>query len=248
MKYIRYESAFDNNGERANAADYIKQTKEQEIDSFDTPESLVRWYILKGNRKVKFLSLDFLVGFINEKKPKHILSLGAGPCIMEHLLKMCIPTDCKVTATDFNSYQIERAKKLLPLINPKVFDFMKDDVTKLGDNYDLVIFFNSSFAMKDHEFINLINGLKKLGVKHIIDFGGCISLRRIPKLFLEQTWCKLKFCVVGYKPPACKIRGYVRTKGERRRLYRKAGLRVVEEATINIHDYAIFVLKAKGES
>ena len=243
MKYTRYESEFDGNGECANATDYIKQTKGKEINSFDTPESIVSWYILKGNRKVKFLSLDFLIGFINEKKPKKILSLGAGPCIMEYLLKMCIPEDYKVTATDFNSYQIKRAKKLFPLINPKVFDFTKDDVKKLGDNFDLVVFFNSSFTMNDSEFIHLVDMIKKLGVKYIIDFSGCIPLNRMPRIFLEQTWCKLKYIFISYKQPESKIRGYIRSKGERKRLYRKAGLRIIEDVPIKLHDYAIFVME-----
>jgi len=246
MKYTRYESDFKNDGERATAADYVKQIKEQGRDNFNSKKSLLSWYFSEGNNpRVKFPSLAFLIEYINKKGAKKILSLGAGPCCNEHLLKMCIPADCEVTATDFNPYQIERAKEFFPNIEAKEFDFTKDDVNKLGSSFDLVVFFDSSFTMNDSEFIHLIDGLRNLGIKHIIDFGGYLSLRRIPKLIIEQSWCNLKSRLKSNESPKGRVRGYVRSKGERRRLYQKAGLQVVEDTSIENYDYATFVLNVK---
>jgi len=242
MKYTRYESDFESDGERATATDYVKQIKEQGKGHFNSKESLLSWYFSECHPRVKLPSLAFLIEYINKKGAKKILSLGAGPCSIEHLLKMCIPADCEVTATDFNPYQIERAKEFFPNIEAKVFDFTKDDVNKLGSSFDLVVFFDSSYSMNDSEFIHLIDGLRNLGIKHIIDFGGCLSLRRIPKLIIEQSWCNLKSRLISNELPKGRIRGYVRSKGERRRLYQKAGLQVVENAGIENYDYAIFVL------
>ena len=240
MKYAKYEPKFNGKGERASGKDYSMQIEDLEGKSDD---SFIHLYFAKDHRKLMFLSIDFLIGFINENKSKNILSLGAGPCINEYILKMCIPPDCKITATDFNSFQIKRANKFFKNITAKEFDFTKDDVKKLGNNFDLVIFLHSSFTMNDYEFLHLIVELKKLGVKHIIDFSGLMPIKRIPKQIFEDIWFKFKNRLETDKKTNGKILGYVRSKGEIRKLYQKAGLKVVDEVDIGIPNYRIFVIE-----
>lgn len=111
---------------------------------------------------------------INENKHKNILSMGAGPHVLEYLLKVALPEETNIFACDFDSYLVNKATHFFPEITVVRFDFFKDDFSslkkRLNVELDLIVFFGCTYTMDNPQFIALFNDLKKNGAKQIIDF------------------------------------------------------------------------------
>jgi len=145
----------------------------ESVDSvFKTKDTLLHYYL--KNEWHKLASLDFLRDRILLNNYKNILSLGAGKCVLEYLLKVSLQPGHTVIASDFVAFYIDKAKEFFPEITSVRFDFYKDNIkdlkTKLGINLDVAVFFGSAMAMDDEQVIDILSGLKKSGVKEIIDF------------------------------------------------------------------------------
>lgn len=219
---------------------------------YNSKTSVIRYFL--SQNYYKLAPLGFLIGFIRENNHKNIISLGAGVCVLEYLLKCALPEESVVCAADYDSFLIEAAKRFFPEIIPVEFDFAKDDMVslknKLNINFDLAVFFHSAYALDDDDLIRLFGGLSNSGIKHIIDFhGGCIqtkealeymfrdcrklvtgALKRIKPV--KALWEKIKPAAASESVKG-KFHGYGRTKREIRRLYKKAGVEIVKEYTHN---------------
>jgi hypothetical protein len=159
--------------------------------------------------------------------------MGAGKCVMEYLLKCAIP-DCEVTATDFDLFLIEKSKIFFPCINSVKFDFFVDNIADLNSEFDLVVFFSSAYVLDDEQFINLFRQIKENNAKEVIDFhAGCISYRDMLKYSVGDILRRLNI-IKSYRG---KFHGYIRTKNELRRLYKKAGVRSIIEPRTDSHRY-----------
>jgi len=220
--------------------EYSKITEEEVGENFQTKESLIEWYLKNNCRKLA--ALDFVYNRIKEEGYKNILSLGAGPCVLEYFLKKELPTDCNVVATDFNSFYIRQAKRHFPSIISVEFDFFKKDICslkeKLRTNFDVAVFFGSAYVMDDQVFIKLFADLKEIGIKEVIDFhAGYIPFRDVPRLFVsELRWNFLN--ALGIHPYRGKMHGYRRTRDELLRLYKAAGFNSIkEEFSIGGYEY-----------
>ena len=215
---------------------------EVDSDNFKSKDLLIRWYLSENERKLP--ALEFLTEYIKTKHFTNILSLGAGTCVLEYLLKSALPAEFKVVATDFNSFFIEKARLLLPDILPVEFDFFKDHISDLEalleTRFDIAVFFGSAYVMDDPQFINLFRGLKDAGVKWIIDFhAGYMDLREVLhsaiSLVTQSSALRRMF---GKLPLNLgKFHGYARSRGELRRLYREAGVSVLQEKSIGCYKY-----------
>jgi len=210
-------------------------------ERFRSKDSLISWYLSENERKLP--ALDFLTKYIKEKNFSNILSLGAGPCVLEYLLKSALP-ELKVVATDYDSLFIRKAKILLPEIIPIEFDFFKDKIAdlwaSLGIRFDIAVFFGSSYVMDDPQFVNLFRGLKDAGVKRVIDFcGGYMDLKEVVCSALLPVRRSASLRKLFRKPPLNlrKFHGYARSRGELRRLYREAGFSVLQERPIGGYKY-----------
>ena len=163
----------DYNGEQFTAEEhaYIIKT-EYGKNVFKTRENVLRHWFAEDHSKLG--SLSYLIEEINTKEFKNILSLGAGYCVLEYLLELSLPEEVKVIACDFDSFLIDKANDFFPSIITEYFDFFSDDIkslqSRLNIEFDLVVFFGSSYTMDNMEFIKLFGGLKKIGVKQVIDF------------------------------------------------------------------------------
>jgi len=152
-----------------------------------------------------------------------------------------LPEDSKVVATDFNSFFIKKAKLHFPSIIPVEFDFFKDnpsDLQKLKIDFDIAVFFGSSYVMNDSDFIRQFSGLKEIGVKKIIDFhAGYIPWKRFPIVILSEVIAK-----INPRRYRGKFHGYGRSRDELRRLYKLAGLELILETSVSPYKY-VAVLK-----
>jgi len=215
---------------------------------FESKELLLRYYLSTNVEKLS--ALAFLIKYANDKRFVNIISLGAGACVLEYLLKCALPEGSTIAATDFNPFFIEKARLFFPSIVAEEFDFFGDDLVELTNrlkiDFDLAVFLNSSYVMDNVQFVKLFHGLARIGIKQIVDFqGGCVTyvdalkailLRRALDIDsrIGRPLKKIGVSKEGYKG---KFHGYARTRGELRALYRKAGLNIVKEIRIEPWKY-----------
>ena len=218
---------------------------ERELKShFKTKKSLLNWYLKMDAAKLP--ALDFLAKQIEKKGYTNILSLGAGSCVLEHLLKKRLP-HLTIVATDYNLFYLKNGKRLFPELKFRKFDFFKDgvsDLKKTGVKFDVAVFFGSSYVMDDELFVKQFMGLGEIGIKEIVDFqAGYIQTGKIPYFFLLEAGRALleKF---GIPLNRGKFHGYCRSRGELRRLYERAGLELIDETTAGLYKY-VAICKVK---
>ncbi len=193
----------------------------------------------------KLIALDFLIRQIQQKNYSTILSLGFGNCSIEYLLSHAFLKKTTIIATDFNNFHIGNAKKFFPEIISEKFDFYSDTIEQLSKrlnaHFDFAYFLNSSYVMDDTEYISLLTQLREAGVCEIIDLSSAIIPPvSVPRAFLGD----LKNALTGsYRG---KFHGYMRTKNDFRRIYRRSGLSVSHEYIIGPYGY-VSVLNIPGK-
>lgn len=119
----------DNTGRQFTAKEHAYIMEKEFSCIFDSKELLLHWYLSRNPEKLN--ALGFIISYINKNKFTSVLSLGAGCCVIEHLLASAMPKCGKVVAADFDAYMVEKARLIFPNIIPVVFDFFKDDVSVL---------------------------------------------------------------------------------------------------------------------
>jgi hypothetical protein len=154
--------------------------------------------------------------------------LGSGTCSIEYLTYLLIGVD--LYCLDYDIFYIENAKKHFKGIHPVVFNFITEPIEPIVNCYNIefAYFCSSSATMNDTEFVSVFRSLKKSGVKSIIDFTGCISLRRCCKLLLRRN-----------KKIEGQFHSFYRTKNHLRKLYRKAGWNIAREFKNYCYNYIV---------
>jgi len=222
----------DNDGGQFTAEEHAYVIEKEFKKYYKNKDALLGWYLPEAASS--FVPLRWLIQHIKENGFKNIISMGAGNCVHEYILKCALPEECNVTATDFDSFYIEKSKSFFLSINSITFDFFKDDISMLNSNFDLAVFFGSAYVMNDEQFIHLFKQLKENNVKQIIDFhAGYIPYEHVPKYFVGNVLRKLNL-LTNYRG---KFHGYVRTKDELRYLYKETGAKSVVEKSIYPYKY-----------
>lgn len=248
----------DNNGGQFTAEEHTYISEKEYADKFESKEVLLRCYLSENSNKLS--ALGFLIKHIYENGFTHICSLGAGQCVLEYLLKISLPNEVQVVAADFDTYFIDKARILLPDIIAVEFDFFKDDtsdlLTNTGIQFDMVVFWGSSYVMDDTTFTKIFQQLKESGIKQIIDFHvDYLHNRDILRIFYQECTLFLyklaiRICpkltktivskIIGRVPLeeyGGKFHGYSRSRNELRRLYKKAGIKFIRESSIPPYNY-----------
>ena len=185
--------------------------------------------------------LSLLQEYIELNMFKSILSMGAGSCVQEYLLKMVLPENTKIACTDFDQYSISKAKEFFgngpdsseDSLIPIHFDFFHDNISQLLSDLefkvDIVIFLASSYVMDDEKFIEFFRSIGQNGIGTIIDFhAGFIDkkeyaaylMRDLKKIFIKDNKYQGKF------------HGYYRSKREIKRLYSLSGWNISRETSV----------------
>jgi hypothetical protein len=224
------------------AEEHARLFKTEHVEVFSSRESLLAWY--GSQDSVKFPAVDFVADFMARRSLNSVLSLGAGPCVLEYHLLTKLSPGARVIATDFDAFLIEQARRLFPELRSEVFDFFRDDVKSLLKKNDppvrLAVFFGSSYVMDDAQFVSLFRGLREAGIQDIIDFypaflsrNDCLKQLN-PLSYLKRfSWIRRLFG----KGSLGKFHGYARSRGELRKLYRMAGFSIAEEQRIANYEY-----------
>ena len=244
VKYELYTKAhnekilkiIDNDGGQFTAEEHAYAIEKEFEEHFKNRDTLLGWYL--PNAASSLFPLRWLIQHIKESGFKNIISMGAGNCVHEYILKCALPEDCNVTATDFDSYYIKKSKTFFPSINSIKFDFFKDDIGKLNSKFDLAIFLGSAYVMNDEQFINLFKQLKENGVNQIIDFhAGYLPYKNIPLYLGGYVMRKVLRKLNLIHSHRGKFHGYGRTKDELRYLYKKTGAKSVIEKRVDPYKY-----------
>jgi hypothetical protein len=235
MKLSRYTHPNDKYGlslsDKIYTADDHKQLTERVYGKgLESREALMRTLLQRDSAKLTLL--EFLIDDLRKQAGRYVLSLGSGACLWEYLLKMSLPDDSRVIATDFNPLLVERAKMFFPTIEVEPLTFDSEALSillrKIKVPLDLAFFMCSAYAMDDELFISILKVLKRNGVKRIIDIhAGYISFSRLPRILYRHIRAELRFKLSGMNKG--KHDGYGRTRNSLRKLYRKAGLEILDE-------------------
>jgi ubiquinone/menaquinone biosynthesis C-methylase UbiE len=241
----------DNKGGQFTAEEHAYVVEREFANKFESREILLRWYLSENAAKLS--SLGFLIRHIYDNRFTNILSLGAGTCVLEYLLKLALSEEAKVVGADFDSYFIDKAKILLPGIIPVKFNLFKDDVGQLKAisdiDFDIAVFYSSSYVMDDALFVKVFQRLKEVGVKQIIDFqAGYIKNPTLVRLYellsyilsLPPVTLAVRKLFGKYRLREAysgKFHGYSRSRGELRRLYKEAGIPSVRELKVSPYEY-----------
>lgn len=211
-------------------------------DKCTSKERILRELLQKESPKL--IALDFLIQSIQKGGYKSILSLGSGSCAIESLLSGALPETATITATDFNDFFIGRARTCFPEIISEKFDFYHDAIPELskktGIRYDFAYFLNSAYVMDDEEFISLLSQLRDAGVREIADLSSAfVPWYRLPREIMGDIRYELTGAFRG------KFHGYMRTRNDFRRIYRKSGLTIGQECSLGPYRY-VAILKNPG--
>jgi hypothetical protein len=206
-----------------------------------TQESIIRDFLSRDS--IKLGALSFLIQYIYKKDYKKILSLGAGTCVIEYLLKASLPEDSVVVAADFDRFSIDLAKKYFPSLVPVAFDFFRDDIAAVarfaGIDFDMAYFLNSSYVMDDQEYVRILKQLKDNRIRTVIDLtSACIPIWSLPRTIAGEYKSRILHEYRG------KCHGFTRTRGEFRHMYRRSGWRVVRETAIAPYNYVAILENA----
>lgn len=205
-------------------------------------KSTLRWYFNYLSNYKKITSLGLLVKVLHERmkdKPASdmmggVLSLGAGPCVLEHFLADILP-DMKIYACDYDAYMIDNARRHFTNITVSQFDFYKDDVPSFihDNNIRFVVMFGSSCSMNDEKYRDFLKAIYDSPVECIITFEAGIAsfFDRIKSYIRTFLYCCKHYFFTQDKKPqphtGC-FYAYSRTKAKFKRIYRAAGWKFQE--------------------
>lgn len=225
----------DNNGGQFTAEEH-RYVVEKEFGQsvFKTRESLLRAHLPENLPRLG--SLRFLIDMVKDEGHRNVISLGAGPCVLEYLLQMALPEHSKLIACDFNLFFVDKAREFFPELIVERFDFFRDEIAGLQSSLkiqlDVALFFGAAYVMDDSDFIRLFLGMKKIGIKRVVDFhAGYMDVVGIIKCLARPLIEKLM------RRPRGKFHGYSRSRGEIRRLYEAGGWKVARELSIPDYKY-----------
>lgn len=211
-------------------------------EHFQSKEALLRYYLSESYYKLEVLS--FLIKHIRKNNFHNCLSLGAGPCVFEYLLRCSLPIESNVVAIDFDPFLIDRAKEFFPEITAREFDFFKDDVVTFAKsfkfNFDVAFFIVSACIMDDEDFIRIFRGLKESGIKQIIDVhGGYMDHKAVIKNIIKRAHTRVGkiFTKRPVEQWSGKFLGFSRNRAELRRLYKESGFKIEKEFSLSGFKY-----------
>ena len=135
--------------------------------------------------------------FIIANDYKNILSIGSGPGIIELFLSLLGLGKYKISASDYNLYQVNRMSTLLQgNIDYVHFDlFNSEHVQSIQTSgIDCVVLFGSSYVMDDSRYRKFFDVLRQGDIAYVDFYAGCLPKY---KIVFHNLWRK-KGLVHGY--------------------------------------------------
>lgn len=223
-----------------------EHSKMSEIDFkkyFISKESLINWYFsyLSNIEKIDIISLigrEIKVGEI-----QRILSIGAGPSVIEYGIKKIFGDRIELICVDYDSYIIKNVKRLFPDILADQFDFTQDSINEIIKRYspDTILMVGSGCSMDNHQLQKFLKEIRSENVKRIYCFEaaivskitiGKICLNRIVHLFKEKTY--------NFNHS---FHAYYRTKKETLKIFYNSGWKIKEVRKLDSYPNTFILYK-----
>lgn len=226
-----------NNKERFSSYEHAQLTETELGNSILKNKKRLIQYSLTKNLEEKISNLSFLIKRINKKNYKKILSLGSGYSDLEYFLNLALDEDKELISSDFDEYIVEKANLFFPDFRTIQFDFFKDSLSNLDEDFELVFSFGAFYVMDDIEFIRLFKDIKSSGVKEIIDFhAGFMTNSSYLKYILKSIYSFVSNFLPIKRIKKGKFHGYMRNRKDLLRLYKLSGWTPINEIR-NYGDY-----------
>lgn len=222
------KASHENTGKILSSEEHSKMSEIDFKDCFSSRENLITWYFSYLSNIDKIDIIPEIGRRIKTGEIKKILSIGAGPSAIEYAIKKVFGRKIDITVTDYDKFIMENVKRLFPELNTAEFDFTKDDVTQMIEEYspDTVMMIGSGCSMNDREFYSFLKEINGTGVERIY----CFEAAVITKMVIAKICIKkgLDFLSKHSYDFNHSFHAYYRTKGETVRIYKKAGWKIKE--------------------
>lgn len=236
---VKLLESIDSEGGRFTAEEHALASEKEYAASLGSKDAILRSFF--SNQLVSVGTLQTVVDEISNNGYRNVISFGAGTACREYILKLALPDNVEVMASDFDRIFVEKAKQFFPEIKPIQFDFVSDDINVIRNHahgeVDMAVFFASSYVLDDEEFVKLFSSMKDIGVKRIIDFhGGYMDMEMFVYYLMRQIMRNRLIRRILKRPPLPdykgKFHGFSRNRRELRRLYKESGLRIISEQSV----------------
>ncbi len=223
--------------------EHSKMSETDFAEHFSSVENLLKWYFsyLNNINKLEPVSVigteirDSIAAMGEGRSVKSILSFGAGPSVLEFLLKRFFQEEVNIVVTDYDQFIMEQVSELFPELHAVKFDFYNDDPRELVEQYhvDTVIMFGSACSMDDATYKLFLKKLSKYGVKTVFTFEAAIlpAWRYYfqPFIMIARLLCLYLFQHDEYEKrkkdfdSMVSFHAYKRTCINLKRIYKKSG-------------------------
>lgn len=155
-------------------------------------KTLIKWYFSYLSNIQKLDAVGQVVDFIRKKQIKRVLSVGAGPGVLEYFIKE-LTEETVIYAGDYDSFLVENGQKLLGCdrLSFFLFDFYNDDIREICNKkeIELIVMFGASCSMDDETYIKFLLECKKSPVKYVISHeAGVISSKEALRRFAKRLY------------------------------------------------------------
>ncbi len=199
-------------------------------DVFCDKEEYIRWYFTYLSNSKKLDALGLVLDFCKRKKVKSVLSLGAGPGVLEYFLNEM--TGINVIAADYDRFLCKKANDLLGSATRGFksieFDFYKDDLASIVKNnhVDLIVMFGSGCSMDDERYLHFLKTCRAIQVPNMLLFeAGVYKTHIYRKMWIHTFKHIIKQKVLGqyklHKPIA--IHAWGRSERNLHKIYNNSG-------------------------
>lgn len=222
-------------------------SKMSEIDFkeiFKDKDRLIRWYFSYLSNMKKLDAVSELGQIIKDNNLQCIISLGAGPCVLEHILQSISGEKVKIVATDYDDFMIESADRLLGRDNLIIrkYDFYHDDIKELIKQYhaDAVVMFGSACSMDNSRYIYFLGELMMTDIKYVITFEAAImkNLKSVIRKTMVIISATKRYILKQNSQRKQAMHAYERSERELTGIFRKSGYKYQRMRKLNCYEYA----------
>lgn len=217
------KTSHDDTGKLLTAEEHSKMSEIDFSNHFQDRDALIKWYFSYLSNIDKLDIVTLMGHEINNGGISRILSIGAGPSVIENCLKEIYSEKLEILCTDYDRYIITGIKDIFPNIQAKEFDFIKDDICSLIKEFDpdTVIMIGSGCSMDEKELEAFLSKIQKTDVKRVYCFEAAIvSNLTIFKICLRKIIMLFKG---RYIRGVHSFHAYYRTYKETVKIYKRAG-------------------------
>lgn len=234
-----------NSNEILSAEEHSKMSEIDFKNYFSSKESLIKWYFsyLSNIDKLDIISLVGQEIKMGGYERQRILSIGAGPSVIEYGIKRIFHDKVEIVCVDYDAFIMENVARLFSDIKVDRFDFTQDSVKDLIQKYlpDIILMIGSGCSMDNRQLRDFLKEIRLTDVKRVYCFeAAIISKVTIGKMCLKRLSRLMKEKTYHFNHS---FHAYYRTKRETLTLFRNSGWKIQEVRKLNSYPNTFILYK-----